>query len=194
MKKIVLIGTAGIAMMFASACGEKNPHGDVKADTAATTQLTKEQLLDSIHGQETRMSKSKTYDPAEALGAMRLYVEYSNRFPKDTMTAEYLFRASDIAQGTGNYQQAAEYLEIILSEHTGYRNYPDACFAAALVYDNYLENVNDGATRAVEIYDFIIEKYPTSYYAEQAKVLKTYIGKPDSVFYNDIEAKMKANQ
>lgn len=191
MKKLVLIGAAGIAMMLAPACGEKNPHGDQKADSVKTEELTKEQLLDSIHAQETRMGKSKTYDPAEALGAMRLYVEYSNRFPKDTMTAEYLFRASDIAQGTGNYQQAAQYLEIILDQHTGYRNYPDACFAAALVYDNYLENVNDGATRAIEIYDFIIEKYPTSYYAEQAKVLKTYVGKPDSVFYKDIEAKAR---
>lgn len=192
MNKILLFVTA-IVLFAMTSCGNEAGPADA-TDSTPSEELTKEQLVDSIQKEETKMRSSQDFDPRQAMSALRLYTEYCNRYPDDTATAEYLFRASDIAQGTGNYQQAAELLETILEKHPGYRNYVDACFSAALVYDNYLENVNRGADRAIELYDFIIEKYPNSYYAEQAKVLKTYVGKPDSVYYNDLREKMKTNQ
>lgn len=179
MNKLTLILSA-IAILTFSSCG--NDSADVKNDTQAMMVAK----IDSIY---VSMGKSQTYNQNEAMNALRLYVEYATKYPNDSLTAEYLFRASDIAQGTGNYQQAAEYLETILEKHTMYTKYPDVLFSAALVYDNYLENVNHGDDRAIQLYDVIIAKYPESNYAEQSKVLKTYVGKPDSVFYNDIRRK-----
>lgn len=182
-KKLIL--AAGITAAFTiTSCGNGSGSDadSLKNDTHAMM-MTR---IDSIY---KKMSQSNTYDPSQAMDAMRMYVEFSTKYPKDSMTAEYLFRASDIAQGTGNYQQAAEYLETILSEHTMYTKYPDALFSAALVYDEHLENVNHGGDRAIQLYDLIINKYPGSNYAEQSAVLKTYVGKPDSVFYNDVRRK-----
>ncbi len=179
MKRLTLLLSV-ITIIYFSSCG--NEGAEVKNDTQGLM-IAK---IDSIY---VSMGKSETYDPKEAMNALRLYVEYATKYPDDSLTAEYLFRASDIAQGTGNYQQAAEFLETILNKHTMYTKYPDVLFSAALVYDNYLETVNHGDERAVQLYDVIISKYPETNYAEQSKVLKTYVGKPDSVFYNDIRRK-----
>lgn len=180
MKQLILI-LSTITIAGLTSCGS----GD-STDNKVDTQAMMAAKIDSIY---VTMGKSQTYDQAQAMNALRMYVEYSTKYPNDSLTAEYLFRASDIAQGSGNYQQAAEFLETILEKHTVYTKYPDVLFSAALVYDNYLENVNHGDDRAIQLYDVIIAKYPESNYAEQSKVLKTYVGKPDSVFYNDIRRK-----
>lgn len=179
--KQLIIATGALSLFLATACGDNKPT-DNKPDTHAMM-IAK---IDSVY---KAMGASTTFDQRQAMDAMRMYVEFSSKYPKDSLTAEYLFRASDIAQGSGNYQQAAEFLETILQEHTMYTKYPDAMFSAALVYDNFLENVNHGDDRAIQLYDAIINKYPQSNYAEQSKVLKMYVGKPDSVFYNDVKRK-----
>ncbi len=183
MKTLVALLSAITVITFSS-CGNGNggPGDSVKDDSHAI-------LITKIEAQKTQMSQSQNYDPQEALAALRLYSEFVTKYPDDTLTPEYLFTASDLATGTGNYQQAAEYLEIILAEYTMYEKYPDAMFAAALVYDSYLENVNHGDERAIQLYDQVVAKYPASPYAEQAKILRTYVGKPDSVFFNDVRRK-----
>jgi tetratricopeptide (TPR) repeat protein len=183
MKQLTLI--SAITILLFSSCGnggDAGPGDSAMGDSHAI-------LITKIEAQKKTMSESKMYKPQDALAALRLYSEFITKYPNDTLTPEYLFTASDLATGTGNYQQAAEYLETILSKYTMYPKYQDAMFAAALVYDSYLENVNHGDERAIQLYDQIVAKYPESYYAEQAKVLRTYVGKPDSVFFNDVQRK-----
>lgn len=172
-------------------CGEST-HSD-GSDTLPNGQLTRDQLVDSISKEEAKMRASKVYVPQQAMTALRLYTEFFTRFPNDTLTPEYLFLASNIAQGLGNYQQAAEFLETIIEKHPGFRKYPDAVFSAALLYDDHLEKVNFGADRAIQLYDYVIQKYPNTSYAESAKTLKEFVGKPDSVYDNYIMEQMKKN-
>lgn len=182
-KLITVIAVFAVTLSFSCGAGGSQDASDsLKGDSQAL-------LISKINTEETKMRSSETFDPQQALGALRLYTEFCTKYPNDSMTAEYLFRASDIAQGTGNYQEAADFLETILSKHTDYKKYQDAMFSAALIYDNYLESVNHGGDRAIQLYETIEAKYPTSPYAEQAKALKTYVGKPDSVFYNDVRRK-----
>jgi TolA-binding protein len=186
MNKFLTVVTVLAVSVFYS-CGNG---GDApKNDSLAQVEAAKKLYLDKIIEAENQMRASKTFDSKLALDALRAYNDFCVKYPNDSLTPEYLFKASDIAQGTGNYQQAAVYLETILENHLNYPKYPDACFAAAFVYDSYLENVGNGADRAAELYDFIIKNYPNSSYAEQSKVLKEYIGKPDSVLYNDVRRK-----
>lgn len=182
--KYTLLFVSAITVLTFSSCGGSGETGpnDSAADSHAI-------MITKIEAFHTQMSMSKNYNPQDALTAMRMYSDFATKYPDDTLTPEYLFLASDLATGTGNYQQAAEYLETILSRYTTYRKYEDAMFAAALVYDSYLENVNHGGDRAIQLYEQVEAKYPDSYYAEQSKVLKTYVGKPDSVFFNDVRRK-----
>lgn len=187
MNKFFAFSVIVTALTFAS-CGNGKNEAPV-SDSATIALQARAMYLAEIDTAETAMRSSKTFDSKLALDALRAYNDFCVKYPNDSLTAEYLFRASDIAQGTGNYQQAAVFLETILENHTGYAKYSDACFAAAFVYDEYLEKVNDGAARAIELYDFIIAKYPDSPYAEQSKVLKQYVGKENSVLYDDIRRK-----
>jgi len=187
MKNFLALSGVVITLLLAS-CG--NGSTDAPASDSATMALhARSMYLAEIDTAEQAMRGSKTFDSKLAIEALRAYNDFCVKYPKDSLTPEYLFRASDIAQGTGNYQQAAIYLETILANHTEYPKYSDACFAAAFVYDEYLEKVNDGGERAKELYDFIITKYPSSPYAEQSKVLKQYVGKDNNELYEDIRKK-----
>jgi len=183
--KTIIFSISAITVLMFSSCGgsgDAGPNDSLSADSHAI-------LITQIEAQKAKMSASRNYNPQDALAALRLYSTFTTKYPDDTLTPEYLFTAADLASGTGNYQQAAEYLETILDKYTMYPKYQDAMFAAALVYDNSLENVNHGGERAIQLYEQIEAKYPGSYYAEQAKILKTYVGKPDSVFFNDVRRK-----
>ena len=188
MKKIIFaIVAATIVTLMSCGDSQQNPHGDTAVE------LTREQRVDSSSKEEAKMRASQNYAPQQAMSALRLYTEFANRFPKDTMTAEYLFRASDIAMGLGDYQQQVDLLEIIIDQHTGYDQYDAACFSAAMTYDEHFEKVNFGADRAIQLYEFVIANYPNSSYAKAAETLKEFVGKPDSVYENYIMGQLEKN-
>lgn len=183
-----LTGIFLIVIISLSSCGGG-------ADTAAIEKAKKdsitkiaarEKYVKAIKDAEAEMRKTQTYDQKLAMATLKAYNDFTVTFPDDSATPEYLFLASDLAQGAHNYQQAAVYLETIIDKHKGYKKYSDAIFVAAFIYDTYLEDVNHGGDRAKQLYQFEIDHYPNSPYASQAKVLIQYIGKPDSVLINDI--------
>ncbi len=182
-----LIGILFIGIISFSSCQspESKAAEKLKMDSIAK-EASKGKYLSAINDAEKIMRASKNYDQKLAVATLKAYNDFTVTFPHDSMTAEYLFRAADLAQGSRNYQQAAVFLEMILDQHKDYKKYPDACFVAAFVYDTYLEDVNHGGDRAKQLYQFIITNYPNTSYAEQSKVLIKYIGIPDSVMINDI--------
>lgn len=192
MKKFIL-PAAFVATVLLSACG-----GDSKTDKnlkdstdkIAANEALKPQYAKAITDAEAKLHQSPTLDPTLAMASIKAYNDYANAYPQDTLAPEYLFRASDLAQGTHNYKQATIFLEKIITAYPNYRRYPDACFVAAFIYDSYLEK-QGGEDRAKELYQFIIQKnYPG--YAEQAKTLIQYIGVSDSAMLNDIIKKGEA--
>jgi TolA-binding protein len=182
-----LIGIFTVCVLAFSACQSPEEKAvEKKKEDSLAKEASKKNYLDQIDSAEKVMRASKTYDQRLAVATLKAYNDFTVTFPHDSMTAEYLFRAADLAQGSRNFEQAAAYLEIILDQHKDYKKYPDACFVAAFVYDTYLEDVNHGGDRAKQLYQFLIDNYPNTSYAEQAKVLIKYIGVPDSVMINDI--------
>jgi tetratricopeptide (TPR) repeat protein len=174
-----------LSPFFLSAC---NSGSEQKGFTDSLSKPKKDRNVSMgiINKAETAMRDSKTFESRLALDALKAYADFANNFPEDSLAAEYLFRAADIAQGMGNYLQAANYFEIILNKHKNYKRYADACFVAAHNYDEHLEKINDGASRAKVLYEYIINNYPNTPYAEQAKVLVTYIGKSNEQLLDDI--------
>ncbi|MEO5645485.1 MAG: hypothetical protein ABIQ40_01505 [Bacteroidia bacterium] len=185
MKKILLL-TFSLGFLLCSCQSEAEKAAEkAKQDSLAGVAVYVKYKM-AVDSAETLMQADKTYNMKNAIGTLKMYNEFVTKYPNDTMTAEYLFRAADLAMGAKQYTESANYLETILANHKDYRKYPDACFVAAFVYDTYLEDVNHGGDRATQLYQFIITNYPTSSYAEQAKVLITYIGVPEDQMLNDI--------
>jgi TolA-binding protein len=185
MKKILL---AGLSLgFFIASCQTPEEKAAEKAKqdsiTAIDTKLKYKKAVDSA---EKIMRADKTYNMQNAMGTLKAYNDYIQKYPNDTITAEYLFLAADLAMGSKQYTESANYLENLLANHKDYRKYPDACFVAAFVYDTYLEDVNHGGDRAKQLYEFIIANYPNTSYAEQSKVLITYIGVSEDQMLDDI--------
>ena len=186
MKKLLFIPLA--LLVFASCQSEKDKAAEKAKEDSIVKMQARQKYYDAVVAAETtlRSSKGSVMDMKLANDALRAYNDFTVNFPNDSMTPEYYFRAADIAQGMRNYQQAAVYLETIIGKYKGYPKYADACFVAAFVYDTYLEDVNHGADRAKQLYQYVIDNYPKSSYADQSKVLIEYVGKPDSLMLNDI--------
>lgn len=184
----VLIPVLG-AGLFLAACSPAEETG--KKDSAANKlqnladESVKPKYKQAVTDAETKLHSTGTFDPVLANMTIKAYNDYANTYPNDTLAPEYLFRASDLAQGTHNYKQATVFLEKIISVYPNYKRHADACFVCAFVYDSYLEREN-GEVRAKELYEFIIKKYPASPYAGQAKTLLSYIGVSDSAMLEDI--------
>lgn len=187
MKKFLVIPIALLAIAISSCQSEQDKIAEkAKADSLVKMQSREKYYKAVDSAEKVLRSKKDVFDMKLANMTIQAYSNFTTTFPDDSLTPEYLFRAADLAQGTRNYQQAAAYLETIIEKHKGYRKYADACFVAAYVYDTYLEDVNHGDDRAKQLYQFVIDKYPNTSYAEQAKVLIGYVGKPDSLLLNDI--------
>ena len=186
MKKLLFLP---VALLFLVACQSEQDKAAEKAKQDSVVKLqARQKYYDAVVAAENtlRNSKSNVMDMKLASDALRAYSDFAVNYPNDSMTPEYYFRAADIAQGMRNYQQAAVYLETIIGKYKGYPKYADACFVAAFIYDTYLEDVNHGGDRAKQLYQYVIDNYPKSSYADQSKVLIQYIGKPDSLMLNDI--------
>jgi hypothetical protein len=186
-----LISTLGIfaaaaLMNLFTACDEKSETKKDSADSLAANAKARTMYIDNISVAEKRMQADKTFNSKTALEALKAYTDFTTLYPKDSLTADYLFKAAQIAQSTGNYKQSAIYLEIILDQHKGYREYAAACFYTANLYDDHLENVDNGAARAKQLYEFIIAKYPGTKWSEDSKVLMEYIGKSNEQLMEDI--------
>lgn len=191
MRISLLFATASL-LTFAS-CGSDTAAADKKKqDSIADRQQARGLYLANITKAETAMRSDKTYDPKLALEGLKAYTDFTTLYPNDSLTPDFLFKAAQVAQATGNFKQAAIYFETIIEQHKGYKMYVEACFLAANNYDDHLETVDKGAERAKQLYEFIISKYPGSTWAEQSKVLMSYIGKSNEELMNDIIKKNEA--
>ena len=184
MKKLLLIP---VALLMLVSCESEADKAAEKAKQDSLVKIeSRKKYLDAVASAQKIMSEDKMFDKKKASDALRAYSDFFTMFPNDSLAPEYLFRAGQLAEGFQNYQQAAVYYETILDKHKDYKQYPIVLFAAANVYDQYLEKVNHGDDRARQLYEFIIAKYPGTQQAKDAQVLVKYVGLPDSVMINDI--------
>lgn len=184
--KYFLPALFSLALLFSSCQTEAEKAKEKAVQDSIANEAARMKYKNAVDSAEKLMQADKDYNMQHAMGTLKTYNDFIKKYPQDTLTAEYLFRAADLSIGAKQYTQGVNYLEIILDQHKGYRKYMDACWVAAIVYDTYLEDVNHGGDRAKQLYQFLIVNYPNTSYAEQSKVLVQYIGKPDSVLVNDV--------
>ncbi|MGF1565264.1 MAG: tol-pal system YbgF family protein [Flavobacteriales bacterium] len=93
------------------------------------------------------------------------YADYANYHHEEPEVPEFLFRSAKLAVEIGKPRKAIEHL---VNLHDGYPKYErrtEAAFMIAFIYESVL---ND-RIRAEEYYNKVIEFYPESIWAEDAK-------------------------
>ena len=170
MKKVLLGLTLG--MLVFSAChnekerdGDQDRDRDMDAKEVVKTPPNQHDLMariDSLEG----VLYADSLVPTQQLTASLLqsYLEYSQAFPSDSKTPEYLFKAGGIARDVKLPGKALNIYNQILDNYPKFDKRGETAFLIAFVYD---ADMND-KEKARTAYNTVISDYPKSPWAKQA--------------------------
>lgn len=134
------------------------------ASCSNTTTSEKEKFRARIVENENVVYKNDSINPNTARELMDEYVNFSNKYPQDSLAAEYLFKAADVAMGLNEPGKSILYLTTIEEKYIDFDKYSTVIFRKAYVYENYLKNIN----MAREYYEKFITNYPNHKLVEDA--------------------------
>ena len=126
-----------------------------------------------------------TPDIAKAKQLAELYIEYAELHPDDSVSPEFLFKASDIAMNVSSPKLTISLFNKILSQYPNYRNVPTVMFLKGFVYEDQL-NDYDNARRC---YLDFLDKFPESDFADDAVVSLNNLGKSPEELIKEFENK-----
>jgi len=116
-----------------------------------------------------------------------LLIEYQNYYNKnvtDSLSAHYLLEAAKLAEGIGKYQKA---IDLLFNYHEAFKWAPQrdfVVFRIAFIYDEHLKN----KAQAEHFYNQVIQLYPTSVWAEQAKAALSILNMTDEQLLDYLKA------
>ena len=139
MKKILLI--LSLALMMAS-CGQKMTVEEIN------------KLESQVFGVGASPEKENVVKLVDA------YVLYAKQNPDDVKSAEYLFKALDVAVGINaeGPQKAIDIADIMIEQYPNFEMTPMAMFLKGFVYENMMTDYE----KALDTYHQFLEKYPDS--------------------------------
>jgi TolA-binding protein len=156
---------------------------------AAGCKSEKQKLSDQIQKNEKTLytDTTKILNHNLALSEIDLYKEYAQKFPDDTISATYLFRAADLAHGLRKDREAMDLYSEFINKYPSHQKAAASLFLIAFIYDNDM-NMKDSAK--VKYREFL-EKYPQHNLAPSAKAALDQIemGLSDEELVKMFEAK-----
>ena len=167
------------AAIFLSGCSDSSSEGAQSADSGEPRVVTGESVTDplllEIRDMEKRTRKDTVLDRAAGLRLLRAYQDYYNKHPQDTAAVAYLFEAGRVADALGKYDKAIELLANFHDGTTNRQRKAEAAYLVAFIYDSHLHLPNKAKTQ----YTKVIELYPESPWADQARQALPLLGKSD---------------
>jgi len=141
----------------------------ITAVIACTRKTPRELQVEKIQDLEKKAfpdsDSLKGIDKKEAFKLMKAYAEFSEKFSKDSLAPEYLFKAGEMAMNIQMGGQAVSYFNDVISIFPDFRKAPEALFLTAFVFETQMNNKK----RAKETYQQFIDKYPNHSLARDAK-------------------------
>ncbi len=159
MKYLLMIPVA--ALLFG--CG---PKAETPADVS-----------DRIRAMEDSVFESLTFDKRKAQGLVDVYKAYANANPGDTMSAEYLFRAANVAKSMHDGEEGLKLYDRIIREFPSWRRLPDVYYLKAFTIDSELGHKGEALTA----YQEVIGRFPDHAFAKDARAMM------DNLQYSDEE-------
>jgi tetratricopeptide (TPR) repeat protein len=146
-------------------------------DAPISPEQAKKARLDSLQIKISELERigKETLSREQQNNLFKAYQEYYNTSGKDTLALNYLFEAANLAQVLGKYEKAIEYF---INFHDGFpasHRCDEAVYNIAYIYDARLKN----AEKATTYYNKVIELYPNSLWAQEAKGALHFVGLSD---------------
>jgi tetratricopeptide (TPR) repeat protein len=179
MKKIIFLAAILLPVV---ACNQ-TPKSSEKAEAT----VSKKELQREIKELEVRLIKAE--DANKDRPAAEQLIEksrlYAQTFPKDSLSASYLFKAADVARGIGEYGKAILFWGDVWRHFKDYRRAPDALFLQGFTFDTNLQDKQ----RAKKYYSDFLKRYPNHPLAVQVKQLLAVVDKPVEELVKEFQKK-----
>jgi outer membrane protein assembly factor BamD (BamD/ComL family) len=142
-------------------------------------------LIANVKAIEIKLSTQPTLDPTSANIAVTAYTAFVNKFPDDTVSPKFLFKAANLVMTIGQYDRAIRLYDSICTKYPGFRYVPDCVFVEGFIYDTYKKDT----AKAHAKYQEVITKYPDNNLAGQAKAAISALGKSDEELIKEFQEK-----
>jgi tetratricopeptide (TPR) repeat protein len=149
-----LLVVFSIAMLGACTEGSKG----VDSERAALV-VTIDSLEQAFFGNEMNVDKEL------AAQLLQSYIKFTDTYPMDEHTADYLYKGAGLARGVRLYTRALQMYTRILTDYPDYKKIVETQFLIAFTYDNDIKDIE----KAKEAYNLVIEMYPNHEFAVQAR-------------------------
>jgi outer membrane protein assembly factor BamD (BamD/ComL family) len=173
MKKLLFVLLSGIMILFYG-CGPSH-------DQAVSQIQSIEKSLFS--------PDAVSFNKEKADSLLSQYKTFIEKYPNDTMSPGFLFKAANIAMNSGDGPGSLKLFDQYL------QNYPDkpkaslCLFFKAFIFENIMQDLE----KARETYLLFIEKYPNDDFAKDAGMALMNLGKSPDMLVREFEAKAKAD-
>ena len=149
----------------------------------------KEQILDRIENLENEIYKDNTasFNKKQAYTLIDSYKEFSEKYPKETKTPYFLFKAGELSMTMNLGSQAVVFFNQIENKYPEHQKYPLSIFYQAFVFENNLNNLK----KAKEYYELFLKKYPKHELADDAEMSLKNLGKSPEEIIRSFEEKNK---
>lgn len=147
---------------------------------------TKNQQAKIAAMEKEMINKTKgTLDKDKALDLINAYRNYAKNNPQDTMSALYLVKMAELQLNAVSPIEAVNTLNRIIKDFPSFRKAPECLFLKGFIYENNLNDLN----KARSTYQEFLQRYPNHYFAKDAKVLISNLGKSPEELVKEFEAK-----
>ncbi|MCX6223504.1 MAG: tetratricopeptide repeat protein [Bacteroidia bacterium] len=145
--------------------------------TSCGVNSEKKKILDRIAANEARIFGDSTAtipDQKTGMEMIQAYTDYVNNWPKDTISAEFLFKGAEIAMNLNQSGMAIEYYNRILLSYPTFKKRPYCIFLQAFILENQMNQYDQAKAR----YQEFIDKYPDHLLVKDAQASIENMGKP----------------
>jgi outer membrane protein assembly factor BamD (BamD/ComL family) len=170
--------TNGILVLFMMlvivlGCNNTSNKKNIENDRKEIVKLEKELFGDD----------AKEADEEKALKLTKLYNDFAENYPKDSLAPDYLYKSAEIVSNIGDPGKAIVNYDIIIKEYPGYKKVPYCYFMKGFVYDNKLKDIE----KAEKAYTQFIEKYPNHDLTDDAEMSIKFLGKSNEEIIKEFE-------
>ncbi len=126
---------------------------------------------------------SMQFNAIAAEELVKLYLIRVDSMPKDTMTADYLFKAADVSINLTNHSRTLILLNRFQNEFPKHEKVAMCLFLKGFVFENQM---NDTA-QARKVYEEFIYRFPQNEFVEDAKMAIKNLGKSPEDLIREFE-------
>ena len=153
------------------------------ASSCSTNQTTKEKI--DLLEDKLYSNKNESIDKSNATKLINAYIEFADNNTGDTLSAEYLFKAGEVAMGLSESEKSISCYNRVHTEYPNYKKAPTAMFLEGFVYETQLKTL----AAAQKIYLDFIKKFPDHNLVDDAQFSLKNLGKSDEEIIKEFEAK-----